>query len=120
MFKKHFPIAVSPNLNLMTKSHQAKPWRTPASNYFPIGSRQRDDPDKCGRQSNIRRPGMESASNSDECSSQINVRLGRTEKALAAAAFEVVPAFVAKLIGPHLPLLERVCVLGGCNCPCAP
>ncbi|GIY20443.1 hypothetical protein CDAR_248611 [Caerostris darwini] len=66
-------------------------------------------PDKCGRQSNMRRPGM----NPDECSSQIDVKLGRkSEKALTAAAFEVVPAllrwdsFVAKLIGLHLPLLE--------------
>ncbi|GIY09823.1 hypothetical protein CEXT_331121 [Caerostris extrusa] len=52
---------------------------------------------------------MEPASNPDECSSQINVQLGRNEKALAAASFEVCcekPCFVAKLIGPHLPLLE--------------
>ncbi|GIY20441.1 hypothetical protein CDAR_248591 [Caerostris darwini] len=81
----------------MTKSHQAKPWWTPASNYFSIGSCQRDDP----RQSNMRLPGMELASNPDECSPQINVRLGRKiEKALAAAAFEVVPCFVAKLMEP--------------------
>ncbi|GIY09824.1 hypothetical protein CEXT_331131 [Caerostris extrusa] len=60
--------------------------------YVSLGSCQRGDPDKYRRQSNMRRTGMEPASNPDECSSQINVRLGRSEKALAIAAFEVAPA----------------------------
>ncbi|GIY09825.1 hypothetical protein CEXT_331141 [Caerostris extrusa] len=94
----------------MTQSNHAEPWPTPASNYFSIGSCQRDDPRQVRKTVQY---GMEPTSNPDECSSRINVKLGRSGNALAAAAFEVVPAllwkgsFVAKLIGLHLPLLEE-------------
>ncbi|GIY09826.1 hypothetical protein CEXT_331151 [Caerostris extrusa] len=72
----------------MTKSH-VEPWPTPASNYFSVGSCQRDDLRQVTKSVQYE---MEPASNPDECSSQINVKLGRKSEKALAAAFEIVLA----------------------------